>query len=111
METTLRPDTVLASDISKQVILLELILPLGERLEEASERKRGKICRCAGVVPQSGWWAWCLPIEVGTREFAGRSLCKTYTSLGILGARKKESHRPSFRSFMISVVHKKQTAD
>ena len=62
METTLRPDTVLASNISKQMILLELILPLEEQMEEASERKRGKICRCAGVVPQSGWRAWCLPI-------------------------------------------------
>ena len=38
--TTLRPDIVLTSVASKQVILLELTVPWEDRMEEANERKR-----------------------------------------------------------------------
>ncbi len=40
--TTLRPDVVLLSDSTKQVVLLELTVPWEDRLEEAFERKLAK---------------------------------------------------------------------
>ena len=39
VETTLRPDIVLFSDSTKQVVLLDLTVPWEERMEEANERK------------------------------------------------------------------------
>lgn len=38
--TTLRPDMVLISEASKQVIILELTVPWEDCIEEAKERKR-----------------------------------------------------------------------
>ncbi len=40
--TTLRPDVVLLSESTKQVVLLELTVPWEDRLEEAFERKLAK---------------------------------------------------------------------
>lgn len=40
--TTLRPDMVLMSSSSKQVVLLELTVPWEDRMEEAQERKKSK---------------------------------------------------------------------
>ena len=51
VETTLRPDIVLFSDSTKQVVLLELIVPWEERMEEANERKDANLveeCRRRG---------------------------------------------------------------
>ncbi|CAM4583580.1 unnamed protein product [Leuciscus chuanchicus] len=52
--TTLRPDVVLLSEFTKQVVRLALTVPWGDRLEEAFERKLAKYeglvseCRQAG---------------------------------------------------------------
>ncbi len=40
--TSLRPDMVLISEASKQIILFELTVPWEDRIEEANERKRSK---------------------------------------------------------------------
>ncbi|KAK0141753.1 hypothetical protein N1851_020577 [Merluccius polli] len=40
--TTSRPDMVLLSEASKQVILLELAIPWEDRIEEANQKKRVK---------------------------------------------------------------------
>ncbi|KAJ8004371.1 hypothetical protein DPEC_G00158500 [Dallia pectoralis] len=40
--TSLRPDMLLISETSKQIILLELTVPWEDRIEEANERKRAK---------------------------------------------------------------------
>ena len=90
METSLRPDMVLLSVTSKQVILLELTVPWEERMEEASERKREKYAELVEECQRRGWRAQCLPIEVGGRGFAGRSLCRAYL-LGITGVRKRRA--------------------
>ena len=40
--TSLRPDMVLTSESTKQVVLVELTVPWEDRIEEANERKRAK---------------------------------------------------------------------
>lgn len=82
-ETMLRPDIVLWSDSSKQVLMLELTVPLVERMEEANERKSSCQSR--------GWRAKCWPVEVGCRGFAGQSLCRAYTAFGITGVRRRRA--------------------
>ncbi len=41
-QSKLRPDIILVSEATKQLILLELTVPLEESMEEAQERKRKK---------------------------------------------------------------------
>ena len=91
VETRLRPDIVLVSETSKQVIMLELTVRWEERMEQARERKREKYAELVEESRNRGWRARCLPIEVGGRGFAGKSLCKAYSLLGITGARKRRA--------------------
>lgn len=91
LKTSLRPDIVLQSESSKQVIMLELTVPWEERMEEASGRKREKYAELVEDCRNRGWRARCLPIEVGGRGFAGKSLCRAYSLLGITGARKRRA--------------------
>ena len=63
--TTLRPDLVLMSESTRQVILLELTVPWEDRMEEAFERKRAKYEELAGECRRNGWMTRCNPIEVG----------------------------------------------
>ncbi|RJG08326.1 hypothetical protein D4A39_17560, partial [Alcanivorax profundi] len=42
VKTNLRPDMIVISEVSKQLIMLELTVPWEERIEEANERKRAK---------------------------------------------------------------------
>ncbi len=46
-QSKLRPDIILVSEATKQLILLELTVPWEERMEEAQERKGEKI---------KNWW-------------------------------------------------------
>nr|AAN12398.1 polyprotein [Tetraodon nigroviridis] len=91
VETNLRPDIVLHSQSSKQVILLELTVPWEERMEEAYERKAGKYAELVEDCRRAGWRSRCLPIEVGGRGFAGKSLCKAFSLLGITGMRRRKA--------------------
>ncbi|XP_048863711.1 uncharacterized protein LOC125738598 [Brienomyrus brachyistius] len=91
ISTSLRPDVVLTSVSSKQVLLLELTVPWEDRMEEANERKRLKYQELIEECRRRGWKARCEPIEVGCRGFAARSLCKVYTLLGITGAAKRKA--------------------
>ncbi|XP_067284127.1 uncharacterized protein [Pseudorasbora parva] len=89
--STLRPDMLLISETSKQIVLLELTVPWEDRIEEANERKRAKYAELVEECRNNGWRARCEPIEVGCRGFAGQSLCRAYNILGIIGASKRRA--------------------
>ncbi|KAK7913726.1 hypothetical protein WMY93_013937 [Mugilogobius chulae] len=76
-ETTLRPDMVLLSETTRQVLLLELTVPWEDRIEEAFERKRAKYRELVNQCRSQGWQARCNPIEVGCRGFAGQGVRKS----------------------------------
>ena len=90
-ETTLRPDMVLMSETTRQVVLLELTVPWEDRMEEAYERKSAKYEELASVCRSKGWRTWCDPIEVGCRGFAGQSLCRALKRLGIRGLHTRKA--------------------
>ena len=73
--------------------MLELTVPWEERMEEAFERKREKYDSLVSDCHRGGWKARCLPVEVGCRGFAGQSLCRAYTALGITGERRRRAIR------------------
>ncbi|XP_063080140.1 uncharacterized protein LOC134470047 [Engraulis encrasicolus] len=89
--TTLRPDMVLTSTSSRQVVLLELTVPWEDRMEEAQERKRAKYADLVAECRRNGWSARCEPIEVGCRGFAGRSLHRVLGLLGIRGLHRRRA--------------------
>ncbi|KAI2663059.1 hypothetical protein H4Q32_002088 [Labeo rohita] len=91
--TRLRPDMIIVSKSTKQLIILELTVPWEERMEEANERKRAKYQELVEECRSQGWKTYCEPLEVGCRGFAGRSLCKVLTMLGLTSEAKRKAIR------------------
>lgn len=89
--TTLRPDILLVSEATKNIVLLELTVPWEDRLEEAHERKMAKYEELVRDCRKQGWKARCMPIEVGCRGFAGQSLYKALSALGINGVARRRA--------------------
>ena len=89
--TSLRPDIVLSSESTKQVVLLELTVPWEDRLEEAHERKRAKYQELVAECKNNGWKTRNEPIEVGCRGFVGGSLLRAWRMLGIRGKCSKQA--------------------
>ncbi|XP_061896833.1 uncharacterized protein LOC133645919 [Entelurus aequoreus] len=89
--TSLRPDMVLTSESTKQVVLLELTVPWEERIDEANERKRAKYAELTVECRSNGWRARCEPVEIGCRGFAGHSLQRVFRILGIRGLQSRKA--------------------
>lgn len=58
-------------------------------MDEANERNRAKYQPLVEEGRLNGWRARCEPIEC--RGFAGQSLCRVYSMLGIRGASKRRA--------------------
>lgn len=91
LDTRLRPDLLLVSQKSKQVVMLELTVPWEDRMEEAFGRKKAKYEELVEACQQKKWIASCFPIEVGCRGFAGQSLWRALSSLGIVGESRRKT--------------------
>ena len=88
--TTKRPDIVLYSDGTKQVVMVELTVPWETRVEVAYERKTLSYEELKSDCCNNGWTCWCFPIEVGCRGFPAQSLVNMTRCLGIqIKSRKK----------------------
>ena len=101
--TAKRPDIILYSDETKQVVLIELTVPWETRVEEAYERKKKSYEELRRDCCENGWTCWCFPVEVGCRGFPSHSLLKTAKHLGIRAkSRKKLLHKTSTRAELAS---------
>lgn len=69
--------------------MLGLTVPWEEQIEEVFEWNRKKNQDLVSDWHSQGWKARCLLVEVGYRGFAGQSLCRVYTALGITGDRRR----------------------
>ena len=81
--TTQRPDIVIFSRSKKAVLLVELTVPLEDRVAAGHTRKEN---RYAGLVQQcteNGWFARCFAVEVGCLGYVSPSLFHCLESLGI----------------------------
>ena len=63
-------------------------MPWEEHMQEAHERKQLKYDNLLGQCQSNGWNALCLLIEVDTRGFTARSLCKALSDIGMIGTTK-----------------------
>ncbi|KAL4008901.1 hypothetical protein ACER0C_002753 [Sarotherodon galilaeus] len=80
-KTSLRPDMIIISEASKQLIMLELTVPWEERIEEANERKQGKYQDLVQECRGRGWKTFYEPIEVDCRGLKGPLLKTFYDSV------------------------------
>ena len=78
----------ITSEVTKQLIMMELTVPWEERIEEANKSKRTKYQELVEKCKDRGWKTYYEPIEVGCRGCAGHSLCKVLNQLGIMGVSK-----------------------
>jgi len=89
--TNLRPDIVLWSSTSKQVVMVELTVPWEERVEDSYHLKRDKYTELQAECVQRGWEAQVLPVEVGCRGFPAQSLWSALRRLGVIVQNRKKA--------------------
>lgn len=87
--TNLRPDIVIWSCATKQVLMIELTVPWEDRAEVANERKRTKYDELKGECEERGYKVYCLPIEIGCRGFVCQSV---WTMCKVVGLQRKENN-------------------
>jgi len=88
---SMRPDLVLTTDSTKQVVLVELTVPWEDRKGEAFERKKAKYLELVESCRGRGWRARCEPIEVGCRAFLSQSEHRAFGLLGIRGLHERRA--------------------
>lgn len=92
--TNRRPDIVVYSRRTKQVVMVELTVPWEERVEESNERKLAKYQPLVDACKEKGWRTWCFAVEVGCRGFVAQSMWRMFGRLGVVGqTRKRTIHR------------------
>ena len=72
-ETRLRPEIVIHSASTQQLIMVELTVPYENRMEEAHIYKREKYINLTKELENAGYKAVVMPVEVGARGFVGSS--------------------------------------
>ena len=87
-ETRLRPDIVIHSASTQQLIMVELTVPYENKMEEAHIYKREKYMKLIKELENVGYKAVVMPVEVGAREFIGSSVYDFLTELSICGDKK-----------------------
>ena len=84
----MRPDVVLHSQSSKQMILIELTVPYESRMEEAHIYKTEKYASLAKSLRESGFQAKVLAVEIGARGFVGTSAYDLMKQLSVSGKKR-----------------------
>ena len=87
--TTLRPDIVIISRSSRNILLLELTVPWEENSETAHEMKTAKYQELCEEIRSNGWKVTETAIEVGYRGFSSHTLWSAMKVLGIRGRERR----------------------
>ena len=90
-ETRLRPDIVIHSASTQQLIMVELTIPYENRMEEAHIYKREKYLNLTKELRDAGYKAVVMPVEVGARGFIGSSAYDLLTKLSICGKKRTKA--------------------
>ena len=87
-----RPDIVLYSNSLRIVVHVELTCPCEENIQFAHSRKDNSYNSFSDLgikCKDNGWQVICLPVEVGVRGYAGKSLLSCARKLGLGKQRSK----------------------
>ena len=84
--TNLRPDIVISSNESKVCVIIELMVPWEERIEEAHERKMPKYAKLVDKCKDNGWKkTFRFTFEIGCRGFPCQSTWRALKMPGVTG--------------------------
>ena len=89
--TNLRPDIILVSSKTKQMGIVELTVPIEDRIEISGELKRNKYEKIVTEGMQNGWKVRCWSVEVGCRGFPAISMSRFLKDIGYPGGQRKKA--------------------
>ena len=89
--TNLRPDIILVSSKTKQMGIVELTVPMEDRIEISGEMKRNKYEKIVTEGMQNGWKVRCWSVEVGCRGFPAVSMSRFLKDIGYPGGQRKKT--------------------
>ena len=95
--TNLRPDILIPSNSIKTIVLVELTVPWEEKVSERHEFKKSKYDHLAVEAGLKGWSVVNLPVEVGCRGFACKSLSHMWRKLGMSGSSLRKANSKTAR--------------
>ena len=83
VKTSLRPDIVLYSNISRTVVMIELTCPSEENFEKRHEEKLNRYTDLQADCEIAGWRVHLYAVEVGARGYTAQSLSSCLRALGL----------------------------
>ncbi|GFO17485.1 reverse transcriptase [Plakobranchus ocellatus] len=92
-KTAIRPDIVIHSAPTQQIIMVELTVPYESRMEEAHAFKEGKYLELTKELKKDGYEAKVMPVEIGARGFAGSSAYGLLSKLSKSGNKRTKALR------------------
>lgn len=95
--TRQRPDIIIYSSRLKIVLLIELTVPLEDRVAAAHTIKTKRYDSLLSTCASNGWQAYNFPVEVGCRGFVATSLLNCLRQLGFPSWRAKKVRRECSR--------------
>ena len=90
-ETRLRPDIMIHSASTQQLIMVELTVSYENRMEEVHFYKREKYLNLTKALENAGYKAVVMPVEVGARGFVGSSFYDHLTKLSLCGNKRTKA--------------------
>ena len=93
--TTLRPDIVLYSVSKRVCVLIELTVPMEDRLIQSSISKTERYSRLCREIHSNNWTCSLYTVEVGSRGNDSTSLGRCLTALGFSRAERRNTQRES----------------
>jgi len=88
--TSLRPDIVIFSQLSKRVILVELTSPCEENMEEWHGKKLEKYSCLLNKIKEKGWFVELFAVEIGARGYCSSSVISCLKRLGFSTKRSNQ---------------------
>ncbi|GFN74244.1 reverse transcriptase [Plakobranchus ocellatus] len=92
-KTALRPDIVIHSASTQQIIIVELTVPYESRMEEAHAFKKGKYLNLTKELKKDGYEAKVMLVEIGARGFVDSSAYGLLSKLSIGGNKRTKAPR------------------
>ena len=88
--TLQRPDIVIFSVALKQILLIELTVPIEDQVLDAQKRKTNRYKALVQQCESSGWEVTLYTIEIGSRGHVGESLQRCLKQLGLSSSAVRE---------------------
>ena len=88
--TNLRPDMILISKDTKQLGIIELTVPIEDRIEISGEIKRNKYSIIEEEGKANGWGVQIWAVEIGCRGFPAKSTKRLLKQMGLNARKQKE---------------------